>query len=218
MQKVTLGIKKGMTQIFDEQGSVVPVTIIDLSDVYLIEIFESNSGFVVKLGLGNKKKPTKSEIQKYKKLKKVPRRVVEFHLSNKDLFADYKPGDSIKPSIFKVGDFTQVTSKTKGKGFAGVIKRWGFHGGPRTHGQTDRERAPGSIGGGTDPGRVYRGKKMPGHMGTKTKTVVNLKVAGIDDKNNYLLIKGGIPGTRGSVVEIRESRLMASKNSAKKVK
>ncbi|MEA2020483.1 MAG: 50S ribosomal protein L3 [Patescibacteria group bacterium] len=103
---------------------------------------------------------------------------------------------------FEVGDLVVVSGKTKGKGFAGVIKRWGFKGGPRTHGQSDRERAPGSIGGTTDPGRVWPGKKMPGRMGGNNITVKGLEILEIDEENNILKIKGSIPGPRGNEVTI----------------
>jgi large subunit ribosomal protein L3 len=207
MDKVVVGIKKGMTQVFDETGSVVPVTVIDLADVYLLGTKEEGSYFIVKIGIGNKKKANKSEQKLYSKIGKVPTQVIEFKLSNRDKFEGLKEGDEVKPSIFTLGDYAQVTAKTKGKGFQGTVKRWGFHGGPRTHGQSDRERAPGDIGGGTTPGRVYKGKKMSGHMGNKVKTIMNLRIVGADDDNKVLLVKGAIPGPKGSVVIVKKSSL-----------
>jgi large subunit ribosomal protein L3 len=116
---------------------------------------------------------------------------------------DLKVGDLIKlDQVFQVGDKVKVSGLSKGRGFAGVIKRWGFAGGPRTHGQSDRERAPGSIGQRTDPGRVWKGKKMPGHFGQTTISVKNLKVVAVDAANNILQVSGTIPGSRRTLVKI----------------
>lgn len=214
MQKALIGTKKGMTQIFDKEGLVVPVTIIDISDSYLVKAEASEEGeSTLILGYGVKKSPKQSEEKKYSDIKKVPRNVRVFKLDSLEKYSDLKPGDALLSSVFEAGDFTQVSSKTKGKGFQGVVKRWGFAGGPKTHGQSDRLRAPGSIGGGTDPGRVYKGKKMAGHMGNKFKTVMNLKVVEVDNDNGLLFIKGAVPGPKGSLVEIRESSLKTKRNT-----
>jgi len=117
--------------------------------------------------------------------------------------ADFAVGNELKADIFAVGDKVQVTSPTKGKGFASVIKRWKFAGGPRTHGASDRERAPGSIGTRTIPGRVFKGKKMGGHMGTRTKTVKGLVVVQIMPEENLIAIKGAVPGFNKSYVIIK---------------
>ncbi len=118
-----------------------------------------------------------------------------------------KIGDKIKvEEFFTAGEIVSATGWTKGRGFAGVIKRWGFHGGPQTHGQSDRLRAPGSIGQGTDPGRVHRGKKMPGRYGGDRKTIKGLKILKVDEKNNQLLISGAIPGARCGYVIISKNK------------
>ncbi len=117
----------------------------------------------------------------------------------------FEVGDILTVSqVFKVGDKVAVTGKTKGKGFAGVIKRWGFKGGPRTHGQSDRQRAPGSIGQGTDPGRIWKGKKMPGRMGGKTKTIKGLSVFKIDEEKQELWLQGLVPGGRKGLIKIKK--------------
>lgn len=196
-----------MTQVFDETGTVVPVTIIDLSESFLIDKQQKDSELFVKLGLKPRKKPIKAEKKKYEKIGKAPTRVIEFHLTGDSKYQSFNEGDQLLPSIFEVGDITQVTSKTKGKGFAGGVKRWGFKGGPRTHGQSDRERAPGAIGGGTTIGRVLKGQKMGGHMGNKPKTIMNLKVVACDDDNKVLLLKGAIPGPKGGAVVVSDSSI-----------
>ena len=124
----------------------------------------------------------------------------EFRISSVN---DYKVGDQIDVSVFEEGDKVIVTSKSKGRGFQGVVKRYGFHGGPKTHGQKNRLRAPGSIGA-TTPQRVVRGKKMPGRMGNNRKTIKNLEVIQVDKENNILAVKGAVPGMRGALVEVRK--------------
>ena len=213
MQKALIGIKKGMTQVYNEQGEAVPVTVIDMADVFLISRSKGEQGTEIVLGSGQKKHPNKAETSKYKSAGKVPHQIRHFIFSDDSNYGDLKIGDAVLPSVFGVGEIIQATSKTKGKGFQGVMKRWGFKGGQRTHGQTDRERAPGSIGAGTDPGRVWKGKKMPGRMGGKKKTIMNLQVVSVDDEGKVLLVKGAVPGPKGAVVELRESSLKASSNS-----
>lgn len=199
---MVIGKKKEMTQLFQEDGKVVPCTIIDVSGVKVVgKRSKAKDGYeAIILGLGKKKRPTKAEVGKYKGLKYVPQYVREFRLEKSE--EGFKTGEEVKLDRFKVGDKIYVTGTTKGKGFQGVVKRWGFHGGDRTHGQSDRERAPGSIGAGTDPGRVFKGKKMPGHMGNRAKTVLNLKVVKVDDKNSLLCVKGAVPGGRNSILKI----------------
>lgn len=203
---VIVGQKREMTQIFDKGGRVVPCTIVDVSNTKVVALrtLKRDGYDAIILGFGKKKKPKKVEIGKYKKLKYVPQFVCEFRKERIDKEKDYAIGDEVKAAAFNIGDKVDVTGVTKGKGFQGVVRRWGFKGGPRTHGQSDRERAPGSIGGGTDPGRVFKGKKMPGHMGMRTKTVLNLEVVKIDTKNDLLCIKGALPGWRNSYLKIRK--------------
>jgi len=190
--KAILGIKKGMTRVFKDD-KMVPVTIIDTS---FCKVAKRN-GNQVELGLLEKKNPTKSEIGSYKELKYVPQylKVVTGEFGD-----EVSAGDDIKAEFFDEGEQVYVVSSTKGKGFQGVMKRWGFKGGQRTHGQSDRLRAPGSIGAGTDPGRVWKGKKMAGRMGNQKTTLKNREVVAINDQ--YLLISGPVPGANGNLVTI----------------
>ncbi|TSC64731.1 MAG: 50S ribosomal protein L3, partial [Microgenomates group bacterium Gr01-1014_93] len=148
----------------------------------------------VQLGLGTKKSVRKPQLGHAKKvgLEKSIRWFREIRESGQDL----APGTAITlDQVFSIGDSVKVTGISKGKGFQGGVRRWGFHGGPKTHGQSDRHRAPGSIGSGTTPGRVYKGKKMAGHMGNVQTSVRNLEIVGIEKENNLLTVKGGIPGS-----------------------
>jgi len=192
--KALIGIKKGMTRVFDSEGKVVPVTVVDVKDCVLS--FVEPMGF--ELGLGEKKHSNKALTGKYKETKKVPalRRYFKGELS----VADIKIGDEIKPDMFAAGDKVEITGISKGKGFAGVVKRWGFAGGPKTHGQSDRERHPGSIGAGTDPGRVLKGKRMGGRMGQDTITLKKKEI--VDVKETYLLVAGPVPGSKGDLIAI----------------
>jgi large subunit ribosomal protein L3 len=122
-----------------------------------------------------------------------------------DDIGDYQVGDSVSVEIFTPGEKVDIIARSKGKGFAGVIKRHGFDGGPRTHGQSDRARAPGSIGGGTTPGKVYKGLKMAGHMGNRRITAKGLEIIKVDTDRNLLMVKGGIPGSQMGVVQIRRT-------------
>lgn len=192
--RALIGIKKGMTRIFNKEGKVVPVTVVDVKDCVLS--FVEPMGF--ELGLGEKKHSNKALIGKYKETKKVPakRRYFKGELN----VTDIKIGDEVKPEMFEAGDKVEVTGVSKGKGFAGVVKRWKFAGGPRTHGQSDRTRHPGSIGAGTDPGRVLKGKRMGGRMGQDTITLKKKEI--VDVKETYLLISGPIPGSNGDLIAI----------------
>ncbi len=190
--KAIIGKKQGMTRVFVDDR-IVPVTVIDVSNCILS--FLEPKGF--ELGIGEKKKTTKTLEGRYSLAKKVPEVTSYFKGS---LDNEAKIGDEVKPEIFSIGDKVVIRGVSKGKGFAGVVKRWGFHGGPKTHGQSDRWRSPGSIGAGTDPGRVLKGKKMAGRMGQDTITLANREI--VDIKDNYILLKGPIPGSKGDLVEI----------------
>ena len=192
--KAILGIKKGMTRIF-EGDKAVPVTVVDVSGCKIARVIKDE----IVLGLGNKKKGTKAELGKYKELGYTPMHKWVF---KGELPEGLKIGSDIAPETFNLGDKVTVSSTSKGKGFAGVVKRHGFKGGPRTHGQSDRLRAPGSIGAGTDPGRVWKGTRMGGRMGSEKVTIKNKRVMGI--KDTYLLISGPIPGSNGDLVKIFE--------------
>lgn len=190
--KALIGIKKGMTRVFKD-SKVVPVTVVDVEGCILS--FVEKEGF--ELGIGEKRKPTKAMIGKYKVAKKVPAQTGYFKGS---LNNEIQIGDEVKSDIFAVGDKVSVKGVSKGKGFAGVVKRWGFAGGPKTHGQSDRHRAPGSIGAGTTPGRVLKGKKMAGRKGGDTVTLLNKEI--VDIKDNYILVSGPVPGSNGDLVAI----------------
>ncbi len=190
-----------MTQIFDEEGSVVPVTIVDVNDVYVVGKKDSEKdGYKATiLGKGRKKNANKPEVGKFKKLGFVPNFIKEL----KDFDTEVEENRKLDATIFQTGDKITVTGVSKGKGFQGVMKRWNFHGGPKTHGQSDRWRAPGSIGSGTTPGRVYKGKKMAGRVGAEQVTVKNLRVVMVDEKNGLIAIKGALPGNKGSYLVIK---------------
>jgi large subunit ribosomal protein L3 len=199
--KAILGEKKLMTQIFKEDGKVVPVTIIDVSEVYIGAIkTKAKDGYeAVLLCRGKKKHSTKAEQGKYKKLGFVPQFAVEV----RDYDMTVEIGSKIDPEIFTVDEVVDATGTTKSKGFQGVVKRWGFQGGPATHGQSDRWRAPGSIGQRMTPGRVFKGMKMAGRMGGAELTVKNLIVVAVDKENGLIAIKGAVPGNKGSLVMIK---------------
>ena len=190
--KAILGIKKGMTRIFDGEKST-PVTVIDVSGCKISKLGKGE----VELGLGQKKKNSKSLLGQYKDLGFVPKYKKAFKV---EVCEDMKIGNEITSEIFTKGDVITLTGVSKGKGFAGVVKRWGFKGGPRTHGQSDRLRAPGSIGAGADPGRVFKGTRMGGRMGSDKVTIKNKRI--VDIKENYMLVSGPVPGSNGDLVAI----------------
>ncbi len=197
-----LGIKLGQSQTFTEDGKRIPVTLIEAGPCWVTQVTDMGGYRAIQLGFGNIKHPSKPLMGHMKKagLEVKPR----FLRTIRDTSSgETKAGTEIKVAdVFKVGDKVRVIGTSKGKGFAGVVKRHHFKGGPRTHGQSDRERAPGSIGQTTTPGRVYRGKRMAGHMGAATVTVTGLKVTAVDPVTNTLTIKGVIPGGKKALVLI----------------
>jgi large subunit ribosomal protein L3 len=213
MLNTILGSKIKMSQAFVE-GARVPVTLVKAGPctVTQIKTQEKDGYWGVQLGFGERKiKNITKALQGHlrgviKDLpaqagKKAPRFLCETRLDGE---SEYKIGDIIKVSdIFSSGDRVAVTGVSKGKGFAGVVKRWHFAGGPKTHGQSDRQRAPGSIGQGTDPGRVWKGKKMAGRMGGEKITIKNLKVVSVDSEKNEISLSGPVPGAYGSLLTIR---------------
>lgn len=159
----------------------------------------------VQLGFGRKNKPSKPVAGFFKKigLKDCSKNLREAY---KEEAEKLEVGQEIKVSdVFKEGDLVSVTGISKGKGFSGVVKRWNFKGGPKTHGQSDRQRAPGSSGSTTTPGRVFKGKKMAGKTGANKKTIDNLEVLKIDQENNILVVKGAVPGIRGSLLVVNKN-------------
>ncbi len=201
--KFILGTKENMTQIFDKEGLAHPVTVLKADPVTITQIKnEEKDGYIaVQVGFGKKNEKNVNKAQKghLKDLGNF-QYLREFVLTE-DEAKDLKVGDKIDISVFEEGDKVIVTSTSKGKGFQGVVKRHGFAGGPRTHGQKHQERKPGSIGA-TGPQRVFKGTRMAGRMGYDRTQVKNLKVIQIDKENNQLLIKGAIAGRRGSLVEV----------------
>lgn len=198
-----IGKKTGQTQAFLEDGKRVPVSLIKLEGNTVVQIkTQEKEGYSsVQIGFENKRVATKPEMEHAKKagLEKTPRFLREVRLVD---VKSVELGQVVKPEeVFEAGDVVDVVGTSKGKGYAGVVKRHHFKGGPRTHGQSDRERAPGSIGQTTTPGRVYKGKRMAGRMGNETVTIKNLTVLKID--NGVVYVKGLIPGARGNVVVIK---------------
>ncbi len=202
-----LGKKIGMTSYYTNDGIVVPVTVIEVGPCRVIEIKtkEKHGYEALKLGFGVRKAKhvNKAQLAVYEALKiDAPRVVKEFR--NFDI-NNFNVGDLLTAEIFKEGDKVKVTGKSKGKGFQGVVKRHGFGGvGGRTHGQSDRERAPGSIGASSYPSRVFKGQRMAGRMGYEQVTVRNLKVVKVVPEKNVILVKGAVPGAVNSFVEINK--------------
>ena len=208
MLKGLIGKKVGMTQIFDENGTAVPVTLIEAGPCYVTRVRTQDSdGYsAVQLGFGEVKPKRLSggQLGHLKRNNLPPLRFLrEFRIKEPAIEEGQKitVGES-----FEVGEFVDVVGTSKGKGFAGAVKRYGFGGGPKTHGQSDRQRAPGSRGSGTTPGRVYKGARGPGHMGNHRVTVQNLKVVLVDAERNLLGVRGAIPGAKGGLVTIEEAR------------
>ncbi len=218
MINTILGSKVKMSQIFKE-GSRIPVTRIVAGPCVVTQVKnqEKDGYWSVQLGFGEKKtknttKPMQGHLKATIKGNIAPRYIREIKLEDEP---KYKVGDEVKISdIFVLGDTVSVTGVSKGKGFAGVVKRWHFAGGPKTHGQSDRQRAPGSIGQGTTPGRIYKGKHMGGRMGGDTVTVKNLEVMGINAEKNEIEVSGPIPGKPGSLVLIKRLSEREEKTNA----
>ncbi len=201
-----IGKKIGMTRIFDDEGAAVPVTIVEAGPCPVLQIktAETDGYTAVQLGFGAQKDKRANKAEKGHAAKAgvdvAPRLVREFDISDDD---EYEIGQAITVEIFGAGDTVRVVGTTKGKGFQGVVKRWGFAGRPASHGHP-MSRNPGSIGPGTDPSRVIKGKKLPGRMGGVRATIGNLKVVRVDLERNLLFIKGGVPGSRNSYLLIQK--------------
>jgi large subunit ribosomal protein L3 len=207
MLKGLIGKKVGMTQIFDESGSAVPITVIEAGPCYVTQIrtIEKESYSAVQLGFGevHPKRLTGGQLGHLKRANIPPLRYLrEFRIKKPDV----NEGDQLKADVFELGDYVDVIGTSIGKGFQGAVKKYHFKGGPKTHGQSDRNRAPGSSGAGTTPGRVYRGKRRAGHMGNERVTVQNLKIMLVDAERNLIGIQGAVPGPKGGLVVVKESR------------
>jgi large subunit ribosomal protein L3 len=206
--KRILGKKVGMTQIFDENGEVIPVTVIEAGPCYVTQkkTTEKNGYNAIQLGFGevSEKRLTQPEAGHLKKSGAPSVKYLrEFEVADPETYED---GQKIDAAVFEVGDRVDVIGTSKGKGFAGAVKRHGFGGGPKTHGQSDRWRATGSVGAGSTPGRIFKGKRMPGRMGNERVTVQNLKVVLVDADKNLLAVRGSVPGAKNGLVIIREAR------------
>jgi large subunit ribosomal protein L3 len=206
--KAILGKKVGMTQVFNESGEAVPVTVIEAGPCYVTQVktVEKDGYRAAQLGFeevearklagGEKGHLNRNGLPPLRHLREVP-------LSADD---DIEEGDRIQADVFEVGDYVDVVGMSKGRGFAGGVKRYGFAGGPKTHGQSDRHRAPGSIGGTTHTSKVWKGQRMPGRMGNERVTAQNLRVEMVDPERNLLAVHGSVPGARGGLVEIKRAR------------
>ncbi|NLW71560.1 MAG: 50S ribosomal protein L3 [Chloroflexi bacterium] len=208
MFKGLIGRKIGMTQIFDGNGAAIPVTLIEAGPCFVSQVKtpEADGYSAVQLAFGEikPKRVSKAELGHLKVNNLPPVRVLrEFRTKKID---DIKAGDELKASVFADGDYVDVIGTSKGKGFAGAMKRHGFGGGVRTHGQSDRQRSPGSSGATTTPGRVFKGKRGPGHMGNVRVTSSHIRVAMVDAERNLIAVHGSVPGAKGSTVIIREAR------------
>jgi len=207
MLKGLLGRKIGMTQIFDEAGAALPVTLIEAGPCYVTQVrLPEKEGYAaVQLGFqeAKPKRLTSGELGHLKKNELPPLRFLR-EFRSKD--AEYKVGDKLTVEVFGVGERVDVVGTSKGKGFAGVVKRYHFAGGPKTHGASDRLRAPGSNGATTTPGRVYKGSRRPGHLGHERVTAQGLKVVLVDAERNLLGVTGSVAGSKGGLVVVQEAR------------
>ena len=206
MSKTLIGRKVGMTQIFDEQGKVIPVTAIEAGPCTVVQVktVETDGYNAIQLGFGDVKehkviKPVKGH---YTKSNLTPKKHLrEFRL---DSVENLKVGDELKVDTFEAGDKLDIQGTSKGKGFQGVIKRHGQSRGPMGHGSMYHRR-PGSMGPTSTPGRVFKGKKLPGHMGHETVTIQNLEVVKVDLDKNVVLVKGSVPGAKGAILKLKTS-------------
>ena len=206
MSKVILGRKLAMTQIFDE-NVLIPITIVEAGPCIIVEkkVKEKNGYNAIQLGFleAKENRVNKPESGHFRKSEVRPQKYLR-EIRVKDI-GNLKIRDEIRVDVFKEGDLVDVVGISKGKGFAGVVKRYGFKGGPASHGAGGWRRRPGSIGASADPSRVFKGKKMPGKMGAEKKTVRNLEIVKVDKKENLLLIKGSLPGIKGSLLAIKKT-------------
>ncbi|CDC31869.1 50S ribosomal protein L3 [Clostridium sp. CAG:508] len=206
MNKGLIGKKLGMTQIFDEQGKVIPVTVIEAGPCVVAQVktVETDGYNAIQLGFGDVKesKINKPEKGHFAKSKLTPKKHLrEFRL---DSVENINVGDELKADTFTAGDQLDIQGTSKGKGFQGVIKRHGQSRGPMGHGSMYHRR-PGSMGPTSTPGRVFKGKKLPGHMGSQTITIQNLEVVRVDLDKNVILVKGSVPGAKGAILKLKTS-------------
>ena len=202
-----IGRKIGMTQIFDESGVAIPVTLLELGPCLILDVFnKDNRGYdAVQLGFGDVKpeKLSKPQLGRFTAGELQPKKFLkEFRICKID--ENFKRGDFLKVDIFNEGEIVDVHSISKGRGFQGVVKRYKFHGGRKTHG-SHFHRIPGSIGACADPSKVFKGRKLPGRMGGVKVTTQNLKLIKVDLKNNLIVVRGSVPGPNGGIVEVTKA-------------
>jgi large subunit ribosomal protein L3 len=220
MMKGILGRKVGMTQLLTDKGEVVPVTVIEAGPCYVTQIktAEKDGYTAVQLGFDetSPRRLTKGQTghltrsaQSNRRTQSVPHDVPMLRVLREVRIKDienYELGQKILADIFTTHERVDVLGISKGRGFQGGVRRWGFHGGPRTHGQSDRLRAPGASSSGTTPGRIYKGKRMAGHMGNVSVTIANLRVVLVDAERSLLAVRGAVPGAKGGLLLITEAR------------
>jgi large subunit ribosomal protein L3 len=201
-----------MTQVFSEKGETIPVTVIEAGPCVVTQVrtTERDGYEAVQLGFGDIKpkrvtKPLQGHLKAAGRLVRYMR-----ELATSDI-ASHTVGDVVNADIFKVGEKVDIAGTSKGRGFTGVVKRYGFRGGPSTHGQSDRHRAPGSIGSGTTPGRVWKGMRMAGRMGNDRVTVQNLEIVEVDVERHLLLVKGSLPGAKNGLVLVQRAKKATKK-------
>jgi len=205
--KALLGTKLGMTQIFDDAGRVIPVTVLEAGPCVVTQVRtpERDGYAAVQLGFGEIKEARVNKPEKghFAKAGVAPtRHLVEVRT---DDASTYEIGSTLTVELFEPGESVDVIAVSKGKGFAGVMKRWNFHGLRDTHGTKRKHRSPGSVGAGTTPGRVYPGKKGPGHLGHERVTILSQQIVQSDGERNLLLIRGAVPGPKGGLVVVRNA-------------
>jgi large subunit ribosomal protein L3 len=205
--KAILGQKVGMTQIFDSHGHAVPVTVVQAGPCHVTQVLtrQKHGYAAIQVAFGEKRQKSvnKPDAGQFKKAAVQPLRWLrEFRTEKSE---GMQPGQAIRVDVFSAGDYVDVWGISKGKGFAGAMKRHNFRGGPATHGQSDRQRAPGSSGSNTYPGRVFKGKRFPGHMGVQRTTVQHVEVVQVVADKDLMMIRGALPGSRESLVVIEET-------------
>jgi len=207
MFKGLIGRKVGMTQVFDDEGAARPVTVIEAGPCYVTQVKTVDKDGYTSVQLGfdevKPKRLTRGQLGHLERNNLPPLKVLrEFRSKSPEV----SEGDQLGVDVFEAGERVDVVGISKGRGFAGVVKRYNFAGGPKTHGQSDRQRAPGSMGSGTTPGRVWKGKKLPGRMGNERVTSSNVRVVLVDAERNLIAVDGSVPGPKGGVVIIKPVR------------
>ena len=207
MFKGLIGRKVGMTQVFDDEGVAFPVTLIEAGPCYVTQVKTAEKEGYASVQIGfdevNPKRLTRGQLGHLKRNNLPPLKVLrEFRITEPDV----SEGETLKADIFETGERVDIVGTSKGRGFAGVVKRYHFAGGPKTHGQSDRWRAPGSLGSGTTPGRVWKGKRGPGRMGNERVTSSNVRVVLVDPERNLIAVDGSVPGPKGGMVVIKPAR------------